>query len=66
MKLKHYQEKVLTTLKDYLSALATARAEFEEISELKPHLAKHFDFPKEAWEKATGRTSYGKFTQGNG
>ncbi len=64
MKLKHYQEKVLTTLKDYLSALVTARTEFEEISELKPHLAKHFDFPKEAWEKATGRTIYNPKTTG--
>ena len=41
MKLKHYQEKVLKELKDYLGALSDAKKEFEEIAELKPHLAKH-------------------------
>ena len=39
MKLKHYQEKVLTTLKEYLSELNIARKEFSEMTELKPHLA---------------------------
>ncbi len=58
MKLKHYQEKVLTTLKDYLSELNIARKEFDEMTELKPHLAKHINFPREAWEKATGKTNY--------
>ena len=48
MRLKHYQEKVLKYLKEYLSALADAKKEFEEIAELKPHLAKHINFPKEA------------------
>ncbi len=64
MKLKHYQEKVLKELKEYLSALADAKKEFEEISELKPHLAKHINFPKEAWEKATGRSIYHSKTNG--
>ncbi|MEO8150059.1 MAG: DEAD/DEAH box helicase family protein [Bacteroidia bacterium] len=58
MKLKHYQETVLKTLNDYLSALADAKKEFDELSELKPHLAKHINFPREAWEKATGKTNY--------
>ncbi|MDP3667165.1 MAG: DEAD/DEAH box helicase family protein [Sediminibacterium sp.] len=58
MKLKHYQEKVLTTLKEYLSELNIARKEFDEMTELKPHLAKHINFPREAWEKATGKTNY--------
>jgi len=64
MRLKHYQEKVLKELKEYLSALADAKKEFEEIAELKPHLAKHINFPKEAWEKATGRSVYYSKTNG--
>ena len=64
MRLKHYQEKVLKELKEYLSALAVAKKEFEEIAELKPHLAKHINFPKEAWEKATGRSIYHSKTNG--
>ena len=63
MRLKHYQEKVLKELKEYLSALAYAKKEFEEIAELKPHLAKHINFPKEAWEK-TGRLVYHSKTNG--
>jgi type III restriction enzyme len=61
---KQYQEKVLTSLNDYLSALSDAKKEFEELLKLKPHLAKHFDFPKEAWEQ----TGIGKqyFPQVNG
>jgi len=64
MRLKHYQEKVLKELKVYLSALADAKKEFEEIAEIKPHLAKHINFPKEAWEKATGRSIYHSKTNG--
>lgn len=64
MRLKHYQEKVLKELKEYLSTLADAKKEFEEIAELKPHLAKHINFPKEAWEKATGRSIYHSKTNG--
>ena len=64
MRLKHYQEKVLKELKEYLSALADAKKEFEEIAEIKPHLAKHINFPKEAWEKATGRSIYHSKTNG--
>jgi type III restriction enzyme len=64
MRLKHYQEKVLKELKTYLTALADAKKEFEEIAELKPHLAKHINFPKEAWEKATGRSIYHSKTNG--
>jgi len=64
MKLKHYQDKVLKELKDYLSALADAKKEFDEVSELKPHLAKHINFPKDAWEKSTGRLIYHSKTNG--
>ena len=58
MKLKHYQEKVLTTLKEYLSALADAKSEFNELSAIKPNLAKHINFPKEAWENVMGKKIY--------
>ncbi len=64
MRLKHYQEKVLKELKEFLSALADAKKEFEELAELKPHLAKHINFPKEAWEKATRRSIYHSKTNG--
>ncbi len=55
MKLKHYQEKVVTALKNYLGALADERSEFEDVLAYKPNYARHFDFPREAWQKATGR-----------
>jgi len=40
MKLKHYQEKVLQTLKEYLSALADAKSEFDELTAFKPPFGK--------------------------
>lgn len=64
MRLKYYQDKVLKELKDYLSALYDAKKEFEEVSEFKPHLAKHINFPKDAWEKSTGRLIYHSKTNG--
>ncbi|MEQ9427040.1 MAG: DEAD/DEAH box helicase family protein [Cyclobacteriaceae bacterium] len=66
MKLKHYQEKVIKQLKEYLEALSTSRNEFEEIISLKPQLKKHIDFPREAWEKSTGRQLYFPKTNGLG
>lgn len=58
MRLKHYQEKVIKVLKDYLGELDIARNEFEEMLAIKPNLAKHINFPKDAWEKSTGKTIY--------
>ncbi len=58
MRLKHYQEKVIKTLKDYLGELEIARNEFNELLEIKPNLARHINFPKGAWEKSTGKTIY--------
>ncbi len=58
MRLKHYQEKVINALKDYLSELDIARNEYEEMLAIKPNLAKHINFPKDAWEKSTGKTIY--------
>lgn len=51
MKLKHYQEKVLKELKEYLSELVIAKKQFDELFNIKPSLAKHVDFPMEAWSK---------------
>ena len=64
MKLKIYQEKVIKELRAYLLALSEAKKESEELAELKPHLAKHIDYPKEAWEKSTGRVRYSSKTNG--
>lgn len=58
MRLKHYQEKVIKALKDYLGELDIARNEYEEMLEIKPNLAKHINFPKDAWEKSKGKTIY--------
>lgn len=66
MRLKHYQEKVLKQLEVYLSELFIAKKEVEEITALKPALAKKINFPKEAWEKATGKTIYHSRNNGLG
>lgn len=64
MRLKHYQERVIKALKDYLSELDIARNEYEEMLAIKPNLAKHINFPKDAWEKSTGKTIYHSKTNG--
>jgi len=64
MRLKHYQEKVLIQLKEYLGELAHAKKEYNELLQLKPHIAKRFNYPQEAWEKATNRTIYYSKTNG--
>ena len=56
--LKHYQKKVIKALKDYLDELGIARNEYEEMLAIKPNLAKHINFPKDSWEKSTGKTIY--------
>jgi len=66
MRLKTYQEKVVKQLKEYLSELAHAKKGFDEVIEIKPQLRKHVNFPKEAWEKATGRFIYYSKTNGLG
>ena len=66
MRLKHYQEKVITTLKDYLSALADARAKYEKFLEIDAETAKGLDFPKIAWVQSTGKNIYHSKTNGLG
>lgn len=58
MKLKHYQEKVLKELKDYLSSLSDFKAKYEKALEFDADMARDYNFPKRAWEQSTGRTIY--------
>lgn len=58
MKLKHYQEKVLDVLKDYLGALNDFKAKYEKALEIDPDLARDYDFPKRAFVQATNRHIY--------
>lgn len=66
MKLKHYQEKVLKSLKDYLSALADFKAKYEKYLEIDADMAKDYDFPKRAWNQSTGSQIYFSKTNGLG
>lgn len=58
MKLKHYQERVLNELKDYLKALADFRVKYEKAIAFDPEMAMDYNFPKRAWEQATNRQVY--------
>ncbi|MBI2259253.1 MAG: DEAD/DEAH box helicase family protein [Flavobacteriia bacterium] len=64
MRLKHYQEKVLKELKDFLSALAEFKVKYEKTLEFDADMAKDYNFPKRAWEKSTGRLVYSSKTNG--
>ncbi len=66
MRLKHYQEKVLRTLKEYLRALSDYRAKYEKALEIDPDLARDYDFPKRAFADATQRAIYHSKTNGLG
>ena len=64
MRLKHYQEKVLTTLKNYLSALNDFKAKCKKALEFDADMARDYDFPKRAFQQATNRTIYHSKTNG--
>ena len=64
MKLKHYQEKVINTLKDYLSALNDFKAKYEKALDIDPDVARDYDFPKRAFTTATNRNTYYSKTNG--
>lgn len=66
MRLKHYQENVIKQLKEYLGCLSEAQTEYRELVSLKPALAKHYNFPKEAWEKFSASPVYHSKTNGLG
>ncbi|MFY8011413.1 MAG: DEAD/DEAH box helicase [Saprospiraceae bacterium] len=58
MRLKHYQEKVLKELKEYLSALSEFKIKYERALDFDADVARDYNFPKRAWERATGRFIY--------
>ena len=64
MKLKHYQEKVLKELRDYLSFLSDFRAKYEKYLDIDADMARDYNFPKHAWEQSTGRVTYHSKTNG--
>jgi len=58
MKLKEYQQKVLARLNDYLTHLAEFKSKYSKYLTIEPEMAAEYDFPKKAWEKATGKAIY--------
>ena len=64
MKLKHYQEKVLETLKIYLEALNEFKTKYVKALEFDADVARDYNFPRRAWEKVTMRPTY--HTKNNG
>lgn len=64
MILKHYQEKVLKELKEYLSALSEFNAKYEKALDFDADMARDYNFPRRAYEQATGRTVYYSKTNG--
>jgi type III restriction enzyme len=64
MNLKHYQEKVLKELKDFLAALSAYKDKHDRFIEIEPEM--EFNFPKKAWEQSTGKHIYHSKTNGLG
>ncbi len=64
MKLKHYQEKVLNTLKEYLDALSEFKTKYEKALEFDADMAKDYNFPKRAWEQVITVKNYHSKTNG--
>lgn len=64
MRLKHYQEKVLKELKEYLSSLSEFKAKYDKYLAIEPDIAKDYDFPKRAFTQSTGKTIYHSKTNG--
>jgi type III restriction enzyme len=64
MRLKHYQEKVITTLKNYLSALNDFKAKYEKAIEFDAEMASEYNFPKRAFVQSTNRNIYHNKTNG--
>ena len=58
MRLKHYQEKVIKQLKEYLSDLSGFRTKYENAMQIDADLAMDYNFPKRAFEKTTGHHIY--------
>lgn len=64
MILKHYQENVLNDLKVYLNSLSEFKSKYEKALEFDADMAKDYDFPKRAFEKARNHTIYYSKTNG--
>ncbi len=64
MRLKLYQEKVLKELKEYLSSLSDFNAKYQKALEFDADMARDYNFPKRAYEQATGLTIYHSKTNG--
>lgn len=58
MRLKHYQEKVIKALKDYLGELSEFREKYQKALEFDADMARDYNFPKRAWGKSTGSSIY--------
>lgn len=58
LQLKTYQQKVLDELRNFLLALSDFKVKYRNALQIDPDIAKDYNFPKRAWEKATGRTIY--------
>lgn len=64
MRLKHYQEKVLMELKEYLSVLSDYKSKYEKYLDIDADMARDFDFPKRAFAQSTNKTSFYPKTNG--
>lgn len=66
LQLKTYQQKVLDELRNFLLALSDFKVKYRNALQIDPDIAQDYNFPKRAWEKATGRTIYYSKTNGLG
>jgi type III restriction enzyme len=64
MKLKHYQERVIKEVSEYLKLLSESKIRYQNAVQVDPEFRKDFNFPKKAWEQATSRSLY--FSKTNG
>ncbi|MDR2409632.1 MAG: DEAD/DEAH box helicase family protein, partial [Bacteroidales bacterium] len=64
MILKQYQEKVLKELQYYLGSLSEFKSKYLKALDFDADMAKDYNFPKRAWEQATGRVVYYSKTNG--
>ncbi len=64
MILKHYQEKVLKEIKEYLNALSEYKAKYKKAMEVDAEIARDYDFPKHAFTQSTGKAIYYSKTNG--
>ncbi len=64
MRLKHYQEKVLMELKEYLSLLSDYKSKYEKYLDIDADMARDFDFPKRAFTQSTNKTTFYPKTNG--